>query len=147
MQHDMEDAPLALAPILIPPPYVSPINHLIHHPRENLSELDAKYATMLENNVFRSFVSDHDSASSHAPSASGPVYHPGLRHEQIVCLFEELHAGIGMDVLTAALNNDGFVVIMDEWRSPVVYYTNENYFHQWMTNPVAGVSSFSVFNQ
>ena len=142
MQHDCT---LDLAPLVIST-YVSPITHLIHYPQENITELDAKYATLLQNDVFRNFVIQHDYTSGHAPSANGPVYHPGLSKNQIVYLFEDLHYGNGMDALNNALNNDGFVVIMDEWQSPVVYNRTPESFHNWMTNPVSGTSSFTVFN-
>ena len=109
-----------LAPICVPAPYVSPIKHRITTHR-NTTELQMKYETLFQNEAFRDFVQEHDATGSHAPSASQLATRPLLAKAQIVYLFEELHAGNGMEALVEALNKDGYVVIMEEWGNLIVY--------------------------
>jgi hypothetical protein len=113
-----------LAPISLPAPYISPINHLIHTLR-NTVKLESKYETLLQNDTFREFVQEHDATGSHAPTACQLSTRPLLAKEHIIYLFEELHAGNGMAALVEALNKDGYVVIMDEWRNLIVYINSD----------------------
>jgi hypothetical protein len=80
-----------------------------------------KYKNLLKNETFREFVQEHDATGSHAPTACQMATRPLLGKAQIIYLFEELHAGNGMEALVEELNKDGFVVIMDEWRHMIVY--------------------------
>lgn len=123
------------------------VSEFVYRTAGNYEELDAKYATLLKDDVFRNFIVENDKTAGHTPSA-GPDYyhHPGIGFEDVLKLFENLHSGKGMGVLKMALIQDGFVVLKDEWGTTFVYYTNPDSFHQWMEHPTDGVSSYSIFN-
>lgn len=156
-------APLVpLAPIFAPPqenrifievplaedPFIRRFIHFPDRNHDELDELDAKYAMLLQDPTFRSHVEDRDGTAMHAPvSGELPAYHPALHYFDIERLFEDLHDGNGMDAMNLAFNNDGFVVIMDDFRTAVVYYTDSTRFDAWMMNPNSGVSSFQVFQE
>jgi hypothetical protein len=142
-------APIQENRLFIEVPLAEPlIRRFIHFPDRNHDELDAKYAMLLQDPAFRHHVEERDGTATHGPASDEPpVYHPALHYFDIERLFEDLHDGNGMDVIHNAFNNDGFVVIMDDFRTAIVYYTDSIRFDAWMMNPNLGVSSFQVFQQ
>jgi len=123
--------PIILAPQPVLPYYIKTIPHY-------LEKYDRHYSTLLTIENIANFVLFHDETYTHAPSAAIDTYR-GLGKNTIKELFERVHRyQFEMDTIETILHNralqDGFVIMLDDWRDAWIYVHDEARYQEWVSN-------------